>query len=142
MIKRFAGINIAVKDLDAAMKKYSDFLGVKPIPYRTEDFAYPGLKGASFHLGDVKIFLIASEQPETPVAKFIEAKGEGVSQISLEVTDIEKDVKDLTEKGVKFVSDKPLTFSDGKVNFTHPKSMHGVEWEFMQVVPGATPASR
>ena len=45
-------------------------------------------------------------------------------------------MKELAKKGVKFVSDKPLTIPDGKVNFAHPKSMHGVMFEFTQPKPG------
>ena len=135
MIKRFAGVNIAVKDLDAAAKKYSAVLGVKPIPTKAEDFAFPGLKGASFLVGDVLINLIASEQPDTAIAKFVETRGEGVFLLSLEVSDVEQDMKDLKEKGVEFVSDKVMTFATGKVNFGHPRSMHGVQWEFFQPSP-------
>jgi len=132
LIERLYGINIAVKDLDAAVKKYSDVLGLPAIPTKPEDFAFPGLKGASFHLGDVSINLIASDNPDTSIYKFVEGRGEGVFLISLKVSDVEKDMKKLAEKGVRFVSEKPLTYATGKVNFGHPKSLHGVQIEFIQ----------
>ena len=136
MIKRFFGVNIAVKDLDAAVKKYEDVLGVKAIPVSPEDFAFPGLKGASLQVGNVFLNLIASEQPDTSIAKFVETRGEGVFLLSLEVSDLDQAMKELAAKGVAFVSDKPLPYSYGRANFGHPKSMHGVQWEFIEVRPG------
>jgi len=132
MIKRLYGINIAVKDLDAAVKKYSDVLGVKPKWTKPEDFAFPGLKGATLDVAGVSINLIASDNPETSIYKFVESRGEGVFLISLQVSDLEKDMKNLAEKGVRFVSEKPLSYATGKVNFGHPKSLHGVQIEFIQ----------
>ncbi len=133
MIKRLYGINIAVKDIDAAVKKYSDILGVKPKWTKPEDFAFPGLKGASLDVAGVSINLIASDNPETSIYKFVESRGEGVFLISLQCTDLVKDMKDLTAKGVRLVSpDKPMTYSGGIVNFGHPKSLHGVQMEFIQ----------
>lgn len=136
MIKRFAGVTIAVKDLDAAIKKYEGVLGVKAIPADPKDFAFPGLKGASLNIGGVSINLMTSTQPDTSIAKFLETRGEGVFLLSLEVDDAEKATKELGAKGVKFVSDKPISISAGKVNFGHPKSMHGVQWEFAQLASG------
>ena len=137
MIKRLIGVNIAVKDLDAAVKRYEDVLGIKPQFLKPEDFALPGIKGAFFRVGDGLINLLTSEQPETSIAKFLETRGEGLFLIELEVTDAEQATKELLEKGVKLVSDKPLPFEGGKVNFSHPKSMHGVMMAFAQLWSGA-----
>jgi methylmalonyl-CoA/ethylmalonyl-CoA epimerase len=136
VIKRFKGVTIAVKDLDAAVKRYEDVLGIKPQFLEPEFFAFPGHKGAFFLIGDVEISLVTSEQPESSVTRFLETRGEGVFLISLEVTDAEQARKELLEKGVKLVGDKPQTFSGGKVNFAHPKSMHGVQVEFPQFERG------
>jgi methylmalonyl-CoA epimerase len=133
MIKRLYGINIAVKDLDAAVKKYSDILGGEPEWTKPEDFAFPGLRGATIWVGDVRINLIASDNPETSIYKFVESRGEGVFLISLQSTDLVNDMKDLTAKGVRLVSpEEPMTYSGGIVNFGHPKSLHGVQMEFIQ----------
>ena len=132
MVEQFYGVNIAVKDLDAGVKKYGAILGVPAIPFQPADFAFPGLKGVSFHLGDVSINIISSDNPETPVYKFVENRGEGVFLISLRVDNLEKAMQDLTANGVKLVSYKPLPYSSGKVNFGHPKSLHGVQIEFIQ----------
>ncbi len=139
MIKRFWGLNIAVGDLDAAAKKYSEVFGLKPTPLEGEDFAFPGLKGVRFLVGDVVINLIASEQPDTSIAKFVQTRGEGIFLISFEVTDIEKDVEELAKKGIRFATEKPLPFPGGLAAWGHPKSLHGVQVELLQLKPGWPP---
>jgi methylmalonyl-CoA/ethylmalonyl-CoA epimerase len=132
-VKKFFGVNIVVKDLDAAAKKYQGFLGVKPEWTPPEKFAFPGMKGASFVLPDgVMINLITSSNPETSVSKFLEAKGEGVFLISLRMEDLVKDSEAITAAGVKLTSPTPLAYEGGKVNFGHPKTLHGVQIEFIQ----------
>ena len=133
MVKQFYGLSIAVKDLDAAIKKYSTVLGVTPVPSDPSHFAYPDMKGASFRLGEITIQLIASDNPDTSVSKFVERRGEGVFLISLLVDNLEKEMQELTAKEVRLVSDKALPYASGIVNFAHPKSMHGVQVEFIQL---------
>lgn len=136
MIKRFFAVSIAVKDLEAAAKKYGDVLGVNPEFTKPGDFPFPGIRGAFFEVGDVRIYLITSDQADTSVAKFVETRGEGVFLISLEVDDVKQTMKELTEKGVKFALEEPVTFKIATANFAHPKSMHGVQVEFIKPVPG------
>lgn len=136
MVKRFIDVGIAVKDFDAAIKKYSEVLGVKPSILPPGHYAYSSLKGARFRIGEATISLVASEKTDTPIAKFLENRGEGVNHVTFEVTDIEQDMRDLAGKGVKFASDRPLAFSDGEVIFAHPKSLHGVQIAFVQAKPG------
>jgi len=142
MIKKFAGVSIAVKDLDAAVKKYEDVLGVKSIPADPKDFAVPGLAGASLKVGDVLINLLTSTQPGNSVANFLESRGEGIFLLSMEVTDADRATEELGAKGVQFVSPTAISFSAGKVNFAHPKSMHGVQWEFAQLAADSKFASQ
>jgi len=136
MIRRFIDVGIAVSNLDSAVEKYSQVLGVRPIMLGPEHYVYPGLKGARFYQGNATISLVASENADSPISKFIKTRGEGINHISLEVTDLEQDMKDFTEKGIAFLSRKPLSFPDGKVVFTHPKSTHGVQIAFVQANPG------
>ena len=136
MIKGFYGVSIAVKDLDAAAKRYSEVLGVEPVQYKPEELAMPGLKGVRFRIGGVTISLIASEKPDTAVAKFVETRGEGIFLASLEVTNVEEDMKEIAAKGVQLVVDKPIDIASGKLVFGHPKSMHGVQFEFIQPKTG------
>jgi methylmalonyl-CoA/ethylmalonyl-CoA epimerase len=124
-----------VAHLDEAVEKYAAVLDRMPVWLPPEHYAYPGLKGARFRLGGVAISLVASEEADSPIAGFLAARGEGVNHISLEVTDIEQDMKDWAAKGVRFVTDAPLHFSGGKVVFAHPRSLHGVQIALVEAKP-------
>ena len=136
MIRRFIDVGIAVRDLDSAVERYSQVLGVRPRMLGSEHYVYPGLKGARFYLGNATISLVTSKDADSPISKFIATRGEGINHISLEVTDLEQDMKDFTEKGIAFLSRKPLSFPEGRVVFTHPKSTHGVQIAFVEANPG------
>ncbi|HBW37699.1 VOC family protein [Desulfosporosinus sp. BICA1-9] len=130
MIKSVYGLNIAVKDLDAAVKKYEGMLGAKPVKVLgEEDFAFPGLKGVVFDVGGVLIHLIASLTDSTAIAKFLNSKGEGVFLVSLKSDNVQEDMGRMTEAGAIFVLDKPAAGNFGTANFIHPKSAHGVQIE-------------
>ena len=129
MIKGVYGLNIAVKDLDAAVKKYTDILGQEPVRMLgRSDFAFPGLKGAAFDVNGFILQIIAGEE-NTSVGKFVGSKGEGVFLLSLRSDNVEEDMAKMTEGGAAFVMDKPLKGNFGTVNFIHPKSTHGVQIE-------------
>lgn len=134
MITGIFGINIAVDDLDAARERYESVLGVAAEPLGEADFAFPGLKGARLRLGDVQIQLIQSTEPGTSVARFVEKRGEGVFLVSLETDDFAADRAELEKKGVDFVLPEPARGAFGTVDFSHPKSMHGVQFELIEPV--------
>jgi len=129
VIKGVYGMNIAVKDLDAAVEKYTALLGQKPAKMLGGgDFAFPGLKGAAFDLDGFTLHLIAGEE-DTSVGKFVASKGEGVFLLSLRSDNVEEDMDKMKEGGAAFVLEKPLTGNFGAANFIHPKSTHGVQIE-------------
>ena len=136
MIERFLDVGIAVADLDVAVATYSRVLGASPRMLGPERYAYPGLKGARFYIGNATISLVASDDRRSPIAKFIETRGEGVNHISFEVTDIEQDMQDMTARGVTFLTQRPLPFPEGQVVFAHPESTHGVQLALVQPAPG------
>jgi methylmalonyl-CoA/ethylmalonyl-CoA epimerase len=136
MITRFIDVGIAVRDLDHAVATYCHILGTTPAMLGPEHYVYPGLKGARFYLPNATISLIASDDHESPVAKFIADRGEGVNHISLEVTDLDQDMKDMAEKGFSFLTQGPLPFPQGHVVFAHPRSTHGVQIAFVQAAAG------
>jgi len=127
MITRLFEVCITVKDFDAAVEKYSAVLDITPIFMKAEDIPVPGLKVAIFIIGDISLSLIGSEQEGSPAAEFLKARGEGVSLIALEVTDIEQTMRELGEKGVKLLSDEPIPYIAGRQNYSLPESMHGVQ---------------
>lgn len=132
MIKGVYGINIAVKDLEAAGARYQAVLGVAPVDVGPEMFAFPGLLGKSFNVNGFRLNLITSTQEGTSVGAFLEKRGEGVFLLSLEVDDIDNDAKAVTEAGGVVMMPATMTGDFGKVNFVHPKSMAGVQVELFE----------
>lgn len=132
MIKGIYGVNIAVKNLDEAVRRYEDFFGMKAKNFGSEFFAFPHLVGAQFNINGFHLNLIASLKEGTSVAQFLEKRGEGVFLLSVEVDDIDKDVAQMREIGAAFFLDDNVSGPFGKVNFAHPKSMNGVQVEVYQ----------
>ncbi len=132
MIRGIYGINIAVENLDEAVKKYESVFGVKAEPLKENDFAFPGLIGVRLNIHGTFLTLIASPEEDTAISNSIAKKGEGVFLVSIEVDNIEKDADELKQKGLNFVLEEPAAGDFGKVNFVHPKSMHGLQVELYQ----------
>ena len=130
MIQGVYGMNIAVKDLDAAGKKYEGLLGVKPLKFvGEEEFAFPGLKGAVFDVGGFLLHLVTSVADNTSIAKFLNTKGEGVFLVSLRSDNVQEDTERIAGAGAVFVLDQPAKGKFGTVNFIHPKTAHGLQIE-------------
>lgn len=132
MIKGIYGINIAVKDLDKAVKTYENIFDVKSEPLGKKDFAFPGLIGAKLDIHGTCINLISYTDENTSVANFIDKKGEGVFLLSIEVDDMDKDIEKFKDKGLSIILKESLAGDYGKVNFVHPKSANGVQLEIYQ----------
>ncbi len=136
MIKRFIDVGIAVKNLETAVATYSEVLGVTPRMLAHTDYAYPGLKGARFYLGNATISLVASDHHRSPIARFLDTRDESINHLTLEVTTIEEDIAHLVKEGVDFLTDQPLDFPEGRVIFAHPRSLHGIQIAFVQPKQG------
>lgn len=131
--KKAFGFNVAVKNLDEAVEKFKILLEVEPRILESKDFAFPGLKGASFDLNGFMINVITSVDDSTSVASFLEKKGEGFFLFSLEVDDITHEVERLKKHNIKFIPQDIVTHPDwGKIIFIHPKSLHGIQVEVIQ----------
>src|ERR1700730_18962607 len=83
MIQRIHGVNVAVKEREAAVNTYRRFSGHEPRPLERKDFAFPGLRGAGFQLGATVINLVSSEREDTSIARFLRTRGEGLFLVSL-----------------------------------------------------------
>ena len=136
MVKRFIDVGIAVKDLESAVATYSTVLGTTPRMLTHADYAYPGLKGARFYLGNATLSLVASDDPHSTISEFIDRRGEGVNHLTFEVTDIADDILCLAANDVEFLTARPMDFPEGKVIFAHPRSLHGVQIAFVQPSAG------
>jgi methylmalonyl-CoA/ethylmalonyl-CoA epimerase len=126
-------IGIAVKNIEASNLLFSKLLG--RTPYKSEAVESEGVTTSFFQTGDSKIELLEATNPDSPIAKFIEKKGEGIHHIAFEVTDIRAEMKRLRAEGFILLSDEPKKGADNKlVCFLHPKSANGVLVELCQEI--------
>ncbi|MFO7829280.1 MAG: methylmalonyl-CoA epimerase [Bacteroidales bacterium] len=124
-------IGIAVKNLDETIKYYEDVLGLKC--YNIEEVKDQKVKTAFFKVGDTKIELLESTDPEGPIGKFIEKKGEGIHHLAFAVNNIEETLKKAEDKGVRLIDQKPRKGAEGlDIAFLHPKSTFGVLTELCE----------
>lgn len=124
-------IGIAVKSLDDAIPFYEDVLGLKC--YSIEEVKDQKVKTAFFKVGQTKIELLESTDPEGPVAKFIDKKGPGIHHMAFAVSDIEEKLEKAEEKGVRLIDTKPRKGAEGlDIAFLHPRSTFGVLTELCE----------
>ncbi|OJV17826.1 MAG: methylmalonyl-CoA epimerase [Bacteroidetes bacterium 41-46] len=125
-------IGIAVKSLESAIPFYEEMLGLKC--YAIEEVADQRVKTAFFKIGQTKIELLESTDPEGPIGKFIEKKGEGIHHIAFATEDgIQKSLDELAQKGVQLIDKAPRKGAEGlNIAFLHPKSTVGVLTELCE----------
>ncbi len=130
-ISQIEHIGIAVKNLEESIKYYEEILGLKC--YSIEEVKDQKVRTAFFKVGQTKIELLESTEPDGPIGKFIEKKGEGVHHIAFAVEDIQNQLNNVKEKGIQLIDEKPRKGAEGlNIAFLHPKSTHGVLTEFCE----------
>jgi len=124
-------IGIAVKSIDEALPYYENVLGLKC--YAIEEVKDQKVKTAFFKVGQTKIELLEPTSEESPVAKFIEKRGEGIHHLAFAVNALEDALKEVSEKGVKLIDEKPRKGAENlNIAFLHPKSTFGVLTELCE----------
>jgi methylmalonyl-CoA/ethylmalonyl-CoA epimerase len=132
-MKKIEHIGIAVKNLEEANKLYSTLLNKEP--YKQEGVESEGVITSFFKTGESKIELLAASSKDSPIAKFIEKRGEGIHHIAFYVDDIDKEANRLKKEGFVLLNDSPKKGADNKkVVFLHPKSAHGVLIELCEEI--------
>jgi methylmalonyl-CoA/ethylmalonyl-CoA epimerase len=130
-ISHIEHIGIAVKNLDESVKFYEDVLGLKC--YNIEEVADQKVRTAFFMAGQTKIELLESTEPDGPIGKFIEKRGEGIHHIAYAVTDIQKNLEEIEGKGITLIDKQPRKGAEGlNIAFLHPKSTNGVLTELCE----------
>ena len=130
-MKNIEHIGIAVKNMETSNKLFASLLG-KP-PYKIEEVVSEGVKTSFFDVGTHKIELLEATHPESPIAKFIDKKGEGVHHIAFAVENIYTAIERLEKEGFTVLNKTPKKGADNKlVAFLHPKSTNGVLIELCQ----------
>lgn len=126
-------IGIAVKDLEASNQLFAKLLGVPP--YKMEEVDSEGVRTSFFESGPNKVELLEATNPDSPIAKFLEKKGEGIHHIAFAVEDIVSELARLKEEGFQLLNETPKKGADNKlVAFLHPKGTNGVLVELCQEI--------
>ena len=132
-MKKIEHIGIAVKDINAANDIYEKLLA--GVHYKAEEVASEGVNTSFFQVGPNKIELLEATNPDSPIAKFIEKRGEGIHHIAFEVEDIHAEMERLKSEGFILLNDAPKKGADNKlVCFIHPKAANGVLIELCQEI--------
>ncbi|MBM4305470.1 MAG: methylmalonyl-CoA epimerase [Deltaproteobacteria bacterium] len=132
MIKKINHIAIAVSNLEEAAKFYQEVMGLTLSG--VEVVAAQKTKVGFFKIGESNIELVQPAEPDSPLVKFLEAKGQGIHHICFEVEDVEAEVKAYLEKGASLIDQKPRPGAHNtKVAFIHPKSSSGVLIELCEL---------
>jgi methylmalonyl-CoA/ethylmalonyl-CoA epimerase len=132
-MRKIEHIGIAVKNLDNSNALFAKLFGEPH--YKIEDVLTEGVKTSFFQVGPNKIELLEATNPDSPIAKFIEKKGEGIHHIAFDVEDIEAEIARLKAEGFTVLNETPKKGADNKiVCFLHPKSTNGVLIELCQEV--------
>ncbi|WP_103922969.1 methylmalonyl-CoA epimerase [Algoriphagus boritolerans] len=130
-MRKIEHIGIAVKDLKKSNELFALLLGKEH--YKTESVAGEGVETSFFQVGETKVELLQASRPDSPIAKYLEKKSEGVHHIALDVEDIHAEVKRLKEAGFEILNETPKQGADNKiVVFLHPRSTNGVLVELCQ----------
>jgi methylmalonyl-CoA/ethylmalonyl-CoA epimerase len=121
-------IGIAIKNLESSIKFYEDILGLKC--YGIEEVKDQKVRTAFFMVGQTKIELLESTDPEGPIGRFIEKRGEGLHHIAFAVDNLPESLRQVDSKGVQLIDRSPRRGAEGmNIAFLHPKSTNGVLME-------------
>jgi len=131
MMLKIEHVGIAVKDLNTSNELFKKLFN--QAHYKTEEVQSEGVNTSFFQIGENKIELLVATNPDSPIAKFIEKKGEGIHHIAFDVADIRAEMKRLEGEGFVLLNQEPKLGADNKlVCFLHPKGTNGVLIELCQ----------
>jgi len=130
-LNKIEHIGIAVNSIEESLKYYEGILGLKC--YAVEEVTEQKVKTAFLKIGDTKLELLEATSDDSPIAKFIEKRGEGVQHIAFAVNGIENVLAEAKEKGIRLIDETPRKGAEGlDIAFLHPKSTGGVLTELCE----------
>ena len=133
-MEKIEHLGIAVKDLQASNILFEKLLGVSH--YKIEEVASEGVRTSFFKSGPNKIELLEATKEDSPIAKFLERKGEGIHHVAFAVDDIKEEISRLKAEGFTVLNEEPKRGADNKwVAFLHPKTTNGLLVELCQEIP-------
>lgn len=118
-------LGIAVKSIEEALPFFEGVLGLTC--YNIEEVADQKVRTAFLKIGEVKLELLEPTSDESPIAKFIEKRGEGIHHLALSSDDVAPALEEFKGKGIRLIDEKPRKGAEGlNIAFVHPKSAHGI----------------
>ncbi|WP_080054175.1 methylmalonyl-CoA epimerase [Spirosoma aerolatum] len=133
MLTNVEHIGIAVRDIATSNELFTKLLNVAP--YKSEAVISEGVTTSFFRVNETKIELLEATNPDSPIARFLEKKGEGIHHIAFEVDDILSEMERLKADGFTLLNEVPKRGADNKlVCFLHPKGTNGVLIELCQEI--------
>lgn len=131
LVKKIDHIGIAVKSVKESLPFYTETLKLKLIGI--EEVESEGVKVAFLKIGESKIELLEPLHSESPIAKYIEKKGEGIHHIAVGIDNIKERIHEIQQQGLKMINPEPKTGAGGaQIAFMHPKSTGGVLYELCE----------
>lgn len=131
MMRKIEHLGIAVKNIEESAKIYETLLGTSC--YKIEEVVSENVKTAFYQIGESKIELLEATNESSPIAKFIEKKGQGIHHIAFDVADIYAEIERLKAEGFQLINETPKNGADNKIiAFLHPKSTDGILVELCQ----------
>ena len=132
-MRKIEHIGIAVADLEKSNELFARLLG--KTHFKTEIVEGEGVETSFFQVGETKVELLQATRPDSPIAKYLDRKSEGVHHIAFDVEDIHAEVARLKEEGFEILNETPKQGADNKlVVFLHPRSTNGVLVELCQEI--------
>ena len=129
MLEKIDHLGIAVNSIEEARQFYENVLGLSC--ERIEEVASQKVRTAFFRIGETHIELLEPTSEDSPIAKFLASRGEGIHHVSYKSSDIKDSLKKAAGAGCRLIHEEPITGAGGKqVAFLHPKSSHGLLTEF------------
>lgn len=124
-LNKIEHIGIAVKSIEESLRYYENVLGLKC--YAIEDVKDQKVKTAFLKIGETKLELLEATSNDSPIAKFIEKRGEGIHHIAFDTDDIKQSLNEIKTKGIRLIDETPRKGAEGlEIAFLHPKSTGGV----------------
>lgn len=131
MIRKIEHLGVAVSNLDDANSLFARLLGAEH--YKVERVESEGVSTSFFQVGETKVELLEATRADSPIAKFVAKRGEGIHHIAFDVDDIRAEIARLKAEGFEVLNEEPKAGADNKlVAFLHPRSTNGVLVELCQ----------
>ncbi len=132
MLNKIYHLGYAVEDIEAASRFYRENFGAEPT--EPEVVGEQGVIATMFRVGESMVELVQPTDPDTPVGRFLEKRGEGVHHVAYQVDDLEATLRELRKNGVEIIDEEPRRGAGGtRIAFIHPKSAFGVLTELVEL---------